>query len=358
MSVAKKITLLMVMGAVSCHARAPSTIAASSQLDHNQRAVARFEKPLSHLEPVLFSGKPSDELVEEIMKTSLRDDLFRIEGLLRLYRSAFEKEAGELLMTVKAFEDALGKYGESRDLIVTVQKVGAPQKFLSFVEQKEKLARAVFVQFLQSEGWLKKDGGKIEFLRSRLAKMDWASKKKDREYLVSEIESQIKTIEKKTYDLSDLENGIHELRRDLRWLPIYSLSLDGALVLGKGKCPLEQFEPLVHSPLAESKFNILPANDEEKHTCEISQCLFLGMSSYIEKFGAIKNFGQAEEFLAAALLESGMAKTMTEAKQMAAGYGEKIPNQVEVHEAARVVYDDLKRSGIFPELRKELKSCQ
>ena len=47
-------------------------------------------------------------------------------------------------MTVKAFEDALGKYGESRDLIVTVQKVGAPQKFLSFVEQKEKLARAVF----------------------------------------------------------------------------------------------------------------------------------------------------------------------------------------------------------------------
>src|SRR6185503_20343817 len=59
-------------------------------------------------------------------------------------------------------------------------------------------------------------------------------------------------VSKGKLDMHDLENGVHELRRKLRWIPITMIALDG--LVGLDEKAGGPFASLKHEPVAQTSF--------------------------------------------------------------------------------------------------------
>ena len=96
-------------------------------------------------------------------------------------------------------------------------------------------------------GWLKRDFERLHLIAEELDAVEWHAAEKDRrkvaKFLVGELEEIEVAYGKNEFDFTELETGVHELRRQLRWVSIYAQSLDGlggtgavsfAILLGGG----------------------------------------------------------------------------------------------------------------------------
>jgi hypothetical protein len=70
-------------------------------------------------------------------------------------------------------------------------------------------------------------------------------------------------------------HGLHELRRQLRWLPIFAVSLDGLVITSDEHNPVKEYRALASSAVAESPYARLPEPIREDRPIAISRSLFL-----------------------------------------------------------------------------------
>jgi len=106
-------------------------------------------------------------------------------------------------------------------------------------------------------------------------------------------------------DMDNLEEGLHELRRQVRWIPITMISLDGLVQLDPSFDPIASLAALKSDPIAESEFGKLKSSPHERMTIEASQSLYLELSRVIKAMGKVKDRGQLIEGSAHALIASG-----------------------------------------------------
>jgi hypothetical protein len=218
--------------------------------------------------------------VAQLLAVDARAHVFMIQALLRLYEDCGKaKDVEKRLKQVKELEDALGAVTYANDM----QAAGA--------KADPKKATQALLDVLH-DGWL--TGKRARQLTELFSSMDVLHDvDKDRAFVKTALAALAKKIEKADLDMNDLEEGIHELRRKLRWLPITMMALDGLVVLDPSRDPLPELAALKQLPIATSRFGMLPK--PEANGILLPQSLFLELSRVIAALGDIKDRGQKGE---------------------------------------------------------------
>ncbi|OGQ25105.1 MAG: hypothetical protein A2138_24675 [Deltaproteobacteria bacterium RBG_16_71_12] len=284
----------------------------------------------------------------------VRKHLFMLQGLVRLYDGRGpDKKMDKALTRIKELEDAIGAFGHACDMRAAA--AGAkqvPPEATAHLEREVGKARKDLAALV--EEWRPGQGGRSERLDDLVdtaAKIDFGSAKDDVKFVRKALADVCRSIADKHLDMGDLEGGVHELRRQLRWLPITMIALEGLITLDvEGKGPIPAFERLKHDPVAQSPFARLPVTDADRAHVEIPWTLFLALSKAIGDLGKIKDGGQQIEGLAEALLHGGSSKGAAQAvaERVLGNEG----GARAVHGDAARLYQELQASGLLEALAK------
>jgi len=322
------------------------------------RPAERVLKTVAAIDALLAKSSDPKELAKLMVENDLRTPLFRLEGLLRLYEPKFGHRFEKRLDKVKDLEDQLGAVGFARDALAVAEKAKLPAPALELLrdalsEQQQALEELVEKRWLPDPG---KRGqvDEIDQLVGTLMDAEFGSHAADQKYLRSELASRMQKIVDTKYDFTELQLGVHELRRDLRWLPIYMHSLDGAVQLSEEKNPVPALKKLLATPEANGKFLQTGPADREPSQIVLSKSLLIAHCNQIAALGSFKDNGEYFHALTEALVESKAVKSHEKAEAMvAAALGKNETSSF--LEKSRESYEGYVKSGALPALVAELK---
>jgi hypothetical protein len=311
-----------------------SSIALSAPLSSQQM---RFEPWLKTIEQVMSSEDKIEKLIEEIPSTNARVAAFNLQSLGELYKYFNPEFKTEVKDFAKDLEDSIGQL----DYLKTVYKSTKSDKDeKKYQEGKKKLA-----ELLKKDDWTKSGkNSRVEKIRTFLKKQKWPSYEEDKSNLISLLIEQIEKIDQTNFDVTRLEkdhpgedgNGIHEIRREIRWFLIGARVLNGLVQFKKpaSQCAISDYKDLYKTPLAESKYSSLTDNPNEKAPCLIEQCQFLALSQSANIFGEIKDAAEED----------------TQSREK-----DQVPDHL--LDKALSHYDELNKTQLFRMLSRELNSC-
>lgn len=313
---------------------------------------------LARLQPA-FVGGDASALADELHAKDVRLTVFYLEGLLKLYTSRYP-ELSSTYDRVKALEDALGGMSAARSLTELVKKLGLPEATASWCQMQAETMRDRTAELL-SKDWLPNGEGKIplfvELLRT-LTALDFEGYRRDRKTVISEIRRRLAKLEETSLDMFELQGdrGLHELRRQLRWIPIYCVALDGLIVTDSASHPIKAYAELLSSDIAKSPYARLPDPVREDNPVAISLSLFLANTHFIAELGRLKDAGEVVEGVEHALLGSGVMRTSVDAHKEALRVLQRSPEeQYAVHLLAEKLYKELRKRRFFKRLRADFK---
>lgn len=232
-----------------------------------------------------------------------RTPFFQLQGLARIEINSGknEKRALKWKEDFKSIEDAIGMYDFWLALIKNNQKWNFPKEVTTYLEHRANLSLGILEERLIKQGWVTKENKNYIFQEEPLInykkefdKSDWYNPKKEAKKIATFLRDEAvdlhKKIETKELDLDDLEYGIHEFRRKLRWLGIYSSALLGKIVFTENdsRDPLKKYITKFNR---EYKFNILPINDKIDTPVTFLRGGFYAMGELIKLIGDFKDAG-------------------------------------------------------------------
>ncbi len=299
-------------------------------------------------------------LARRLIDDDVRRQLFLLEGILKLYK----KDHDELRPhrdAVKALEDAIGAVtGAQAQFEALAGLAAVPDDVKAHLRARLEDAEEALVAVV-AQGWFPDRDGKVPAMAGLVGTLEglyFGSDKQDRSFLADELRDELKEIRDTAYDMADLQGevGMHELRRDLRWFPIYVESLDGLVQLSEAQNPLPSYEGLLDDELARSKFVKLPPADLDKHPMTLSLSLYTAVMEQVLGLGALKDERETIEGLADALVAVGRAEPGDDAVQAASEMlGRDADADAELTAEAERRYRELTERGLIQALRKELK---
>ncbi len=259
----------------------------------NHIGLKRFNNQLAKLKEHLLVAKKAENPALAFYKSSARQTLFYLEALARLYKEIHnEKLFKSLKDDFKSLEDQLGKidyydaYYEELSTVPDFPKNIREYLQDNYEEELQKLGNILIVN-----GWL---GDKLIQIDTELIHENWLSPDKEQKEIAKAISKEIKSIKKdyksEKLNFKDLENGVHEFRRQIRWISIYAQALDGLIQLKPDNLS-EQLRAYLTKEIIESKFNVMPSSDGLSETINISQSAFYALSWMIAKSGDLKDEG-------------------------------------------------------------------
>jgi hypothetical protein len=321
------------------------------------RQEERFLPLIAELRTVLEADLSPGEIADLMVKKNSRISLFRLEGLCRLYEKRYPYPMEEYRETTKGLEDILGWYADTVGHITFAQKLGAPPAVMARLAQEQTRMKARLVKLLVDEKWIRPGGRTVlDKMQAMLAELDWDSVADDRAYLRKRLNKHLKKIEQSDYDMEDLQEGLHELRRHIRWFLLYVQGLNGAFVLDESQCPVESYRAYLKDPLADSGYTRLKISPREKAPIKIPKCYFVALTRLSEDFGVVKDLREAiEDWLPEAFLKSGAASSMADARAKALELVKKHQDYKDLSAAGHALYRKTKRRDLIPILRMIVK---
>lgn len=322
------------------------------------RQELRFQKPIRDLQRSL-KKKSAEAVVDELIKNTNRADLFELEALLRVYEVDYaDTLEGFLSEDIKPFEDELGKLLDLREGIAFSEKVGAPKRVLAYLKGREEGQREKFKNFLKDHQFIGEDRSKSPLvqLQEAVEETDWAGKKSDRKLVLKAFRKLFKEIEKGKYDMNQLEAGLHEFRRDLRWIPIYLRSFPDLFKLDNREFSAIHISK--EDPILKSPYSKLPSpRNRVSFPILFPKMGLLALNKMVDSLGKAKDIGKMEELLIHALKESGTAPNTTQAKILAKALVKKHPDYVPVKPKAAALFKAVtnEETGIIPALSPMIK---
>jgi hypothetical protein len=256
----------------------------------------------------IYNTNPINNPIEIIYKDNARTFLFQLEGLARIENKIGinKKICTSLLLEFKAIEDALGKYDYWYDLLEKNKNWNISIEIEEYLKKQLFIQAGLTEQLLIKYKWINKNNeNKYEYnitgflnKKKKINKIKIFNEKKELKLLlnlfISEIDSIHNKLIKNKFNLNDLENGIHEFRRKLRWVGIYSSALNGKVVIDSNtKTPV--LKKYITNENKKNKFNILPVNKEIDYKLNFLPGGYYAMSELIAKIGVIKDKGLISE---------------------------------------------------------------
>ncbi|MBK9323113.1 MAG: hypothetical protein IPM97_09280 [Bdellovibrionaceae bacterium] len=202
----------------------------SSDVSWGELAIA---SPLMALEDFFVRNKNlSDaEKVRLMMKEDVRKTFFRLQALTRMLETQESEFFGEQRSYFKGIEDAIGKLDLSNSLRKESELVGSALLINHFGRQQLAAQESLLTTMKASGLWNEPEETIARLKRDFANKGSWAVGSKERQFFIDIISGYAKKLHKSVkeneFDNSDIEKGLHELRRRLRWILIQTTALDG-----------------------------------------------------------------------------------------------------------------------------------
>lgn len=343
-----------------------------------QAGPRRFTQHLERLAETIESEKDAERLIDAFMRDDLRASAFKAEELGRVYRGE-SKEMEKFFLKFKGFEDALGKVDEAAADLKFLEslKPTAKQRYLhgqltTYARGRLKAKREAFGQFLVREGWTDaKEGGMGDALERAvkwLKESDWERTSKDRKIFLRAMDEHLKMLGSNPYDMNVLQGktGIHQLRRDIRKFLIQAQAADGLVLVRPdkdvSKLPARTQELLKAFSTPEArKYVTFPPNEREKNPAQLRESNVVWTSEMVKRIGDVKEYGEAEEALVAAVLDAKITADPHTAHELVQPFlvqhPKYDPKQPDIHERARRLFEEFKAMQIVEGLRKDLKKA-
>lgn len=285
----------------------------------------------------------------------LRTPAFMLQGLGRVYRKVLPRNAGAVIesqrIIYKTVEDALGEFDAWHTLCVRAEKAWrAPADVQAWFHDNRMHAAGRVDAVLHLMRLTPESGGRgtvegardipaLVGIRAECADLPWPADWKDRKKVARFLADELREIEEQcesgTLNLHDLEGGLHELRRQLRWPSVYAAALNGLVVIGPQRSAAPGLSHYFTGAVTGSRHAHLSRNRLVAQPLEINYAHWIALSWLIQQLGLLKDQRQWTAALKAALSGSG-ARPARGLPQMlgkdfstAAGTARKAANAVE-----------------------------
>lgn len=280
-----------------------------------------------------------------------RRQLLLFETGLRLYRKA-HPELKPVLVEVKALEDTSGWALDATRAADLGRQNGAPVEVQKVLDQRAASLGRKLSSVIQAR-WTPASDGRIPAVEDALkvlAATPFAVEEEDTAYVRKRFRSKLKKLSKETYDLTILEgkNGVHELRRDLRWVRYFAVSTDGVIQFSADDSP---------TSVGLRTYAWLPRPDLDTDHIFVSAKTYKSALVASNELASVKESWELIEAFESAFRESGV-ETRPEAARREAlkllGLSETEPTRL-IDEAKRI-YAGIVNDEVSLSLRREVKA--
>lgn len=294
---------------------------------NGEAQVERFQVWIRELREVLTSSTDTRVVARALVGGTARNATFHLQGLGRIYESVDPKFKTLVRDDLKELEDAIGQY----------------DMWKSLDPSKVKKAEDTLVKILEKEGWSKKgQSSHLDAIEKFVTQFQWSDYQTDRRHVLISLREQLDHLAATNYDLTRLEktdgdgNGLHELRREMRWFLIEARVLNGLLNYAPGQvCSAPAYASLLNSKLADHKYATLNSGTLEVDPCLVERCLMLGIVKSVNIMGGLKDAAEEDK---------------------AARQADRVPDAM-VAEATGI-YNEIKETQVFSRLSRNIGSCE
>jgi hypothetical protein len=204
----------------------------STEPDPSSWAFQSFTRDVALVENFFVSQKnlAAPEVIKNAMKSGMRVVFFRLQSAAQVYKAQDLEFFGPLRDEFKKFEDNFGRYDLALSLGERARELG-DKDLLARAEAREQKAFGNLKSVLDEAGWLSTPDQAAKTLSKRLYSYEWRSGIEDRRFIQNQLVEYAtdlhKDIKDMKFDKKDIEKGLHELRRRLRWILIEANSFNG-----------------------------------------------------------------------------------------------------------------------------------
>jgi hypothetical protein len=302
-------------------------------LGESTAPLARFSPYLKSLKSTLESGGSTEQIANALLGSG-RPAAFSLQALARLYDKA-DPRFHEMQTDFKGLEDGIGGYDKWNGIYRAAVSANKDAATLERLKQQSDDALVRFTKLLTDRQWITEGGAptRIKMTEDFLQGFDWKTRADDRKLVLKQIIHELDDLDTTTYDMKILEygNGIHELRRDLRWVLIDQLALNGMITLDTGACPI----PAYAGVPSDNRYGALRSSATEPEPCQVSQCLVFKAANVVSSLGDLKDKAETEVNI------NGDADVVPEPLQA----------------PAKAIYDDIVQNDLFGVYAGQLKAC-
>lgn len=301
--------------------------------------MARFSPHLKSLHNAL-DAKSAEEAANGLVQSG-RMTAFSLQALCRLYSDA-DPKFGEMRSDFKGLEDGIGAYDKWKTIYEAALDEKSDEETLARLKKDRDEALATFTKQLVDKGWIKTGDApsRLDTIDAFLKGYKWLTRDGDRNQVLESISDELKGIKKTTYDMTILEegDGLHQLRRDIRWVLMESMVVNGLVVYKDDsvKCPLPAYEKLLSAPIATSKYTAFKGSSVEPNPCQLDKCVVLAAAQAVEDLGQLKDQAERE-----VNIKNG---------------ADIVP--ADLQPRAKAIYDDLVKNNVAGVLKDEVDACQ
>lgn len=301
----------------------------------------RFLAAIATLDAALSSPGGAKGATTALVDHDARRDIFHLEALFKVYRDALGPAAEPLAAQVKGLEDLIGATTTFSHALKLSEKNGAPPEVAARLRALQSAAMDA-VEAEVAAHWLPGADGKspaVATLLSALTQAELPGAKKDRKLVAKWFTHQAEKIGRTDYAMDRLDDGVHALRRKLRWLVVTMESLDGLVQVGPARGKGAATEALV----TKYPSTLAPARTDEK-ALEVPADVFAQLQAAIADLGDIKDDAEARELLESAARDAGSSPGAIDAALGPAG------SLSDMTARATVVRDGLRAQGTLAQL--------
>ncbi|MDZ4751444.1 MAG: hypothetical protein SGI87_07520 [Flavobacteriales bacterium] len=256
---------------------------------------ALFDPHILALQELIAKGKNQKNKGESFFKNGGRAVLFRLEGLCRVYREITNKKFFDTwYKQFKLIEDMLGDMDHQLAMHEHFSSVAGLKK------ASEKTFLSVYTKYstMTSEAMLAGgllNGTALKEFEEGLLLTEWPEGDKNKvEYglvMCSELEKAEDKYRDGEIDPWHLENGVHEIRRRLRWVSIYAQTAMGMIQLRKSPFIPEELEDYCTDEILTLPFNVMPKKLTGVQPLFVQSNYFYALSWMIQYLGDLKDEG-------------------------------------------------------------------
>lgn len=255
-----------------------------------ETGLGRFRYFLDKLEHLLQDAALSDDPATYVYLNDGRGLLFKLEALARVYAELHNPNRfSKLTARFKMLEDLLGDADHYDAFFRKTQQSNLQYADYFFKHYQEAISS--LNQVLSEDDWL--NGKRIKKIRKKLENADWLTPELEKKAVERFYKDTIREVREFynecEHPFRDMEEEVHELRRDLRWLSIYPHSMRGMFRLTEAGPVEPGLQKYMDPQILNSPFLRFPESTQE--AILIRREHFVALSWMIDKLGRIKDEG-------------------------------------------------------------------
>lgn len=258
---------------------------------------SRFDFYLDKVENLLKQAAKDKNPALWLYTNDGRTPMFMLEALSRLYANLHNKNKfTKLKEHFKLLEDGMGAidYYENYAKIF-LEHPTVPVHIREYMQGQAREKMQHLNDLLESNGWIGDKAVRLTKIRKKLSEVEWLEAKQEVKAIQSFYKSEIEEIKTMVAasggKFTEMENQLHEFRRDIRWLSIYPQALRGMIQLTKSDLSDDRTQKYLVDEIVHSKYNVMPDAGENEWFLLLEKNYFFALSWIIAETGKLKDDG-------------------------------------------------------------------